>query len=143
MLINMARVVVVDDEPALAFLFAQYLQCSFFQVDWFTSPPQALDYLAHQNADLLLSDLIMPDINGLDFIGLAKALQPGLKVVMVSGLNPWSWSQGANPNLQSLDCFLLKPVPRSELERRCRQVLDACPDSGTRLRPAAFPALQV
>ena len=118
-----ARVVVVDDEPALAYLFAQYLQSSFFQVEWFSSPTQVLDFLGRQPADLLVSDLIMPGINGLELIGLAKDLQPALKVVMVSGLDPWSWCKGENPNLQRLDSFLGKPVPLSELERCCRQVL--------------------
>lgn len=117
-----ARVVVVDDEPAVACLFSQYLS-GRFRVDWFTSSPQALDHLRQKRADLLVTDLIMPQLNGLDLTGLAKDRQPGLKVVMVSGLNPWSWSQGHHPNLPLLDAYLAKPVPLDELQRCCGRVL--------------------
>ncbi|MFH1033667.1 MAG: response regulator [Pseudomonadota bacterium] len=117
-----ARVVVVDDEPTLAYLFAQYLQRTF-QVDWFSSSPQALSFLRLYPADLLVADLIMPELNGLELTGLAKVLQPSLRVVMISGLNPWSWSRGESPHLRLLDSFLIKPVPLRELEQRCQQVL--------------------
>jgi two-component system response regulator YesN len=117
-----AKVVVVDDEPTLACLFAQYLQRSF-RVDWFSSSPRALSFLRRHPADLLVSDLIMPEINGLELTGLVKGLQPSLRVVMLSGLNPWSWCRGESPHLRLLDSFLIKPVPLRELEQRCQQVL--------------------
>ncbi|MBI5524485.1 MAG: response regulator [Desulfarculus sp.] len=121
-LLKQARVVVVDDEPAVAGLFSQYL-AGRFRVDWFTSSPQALDHLRRNRADLLVTDLIMPQLNGLELTGLAKDQHPALKVVMVSGLNPWSWCQGRHPNLALLDAYLAKPVALDDLERCCGQVL--------------------
>jgi two-component system cell cycle response regulator CpdR len=117
-----ARVVVVDDEANLAYMFAQYLGQSY-QVKWFTSSTAALAHLRRQPCDLLLTDLIMPQVDGLQLTGLAKIHQPSLKVVMVSGLNPWIWSQGENPNLALLDAYLAKPVPLSDLDRCCGRML--------------------
>lgn len=121
-LLKQARVVVVDDEPAVAGLFSQYL-AGRFRVAWFTSSPMALDHLRQHPTDLLVTDLIMPQLNGLDLTGLAKERHPALRVVMVSGLNPWSWCQGQHPNLALLDAYLAKPVSLHELERCCGQVL--------------------
>lgn len=130
-LLKQARVVIVDDEPAVACLFSQYL-AGKFRVDWFTSSSQALDHLRQNRADLLVTDLIMPQLNGLELTGLAKDQHPALKVVMVSGLNPWAWCQGRHPNLALLDAFLAKPVSLDDLERCCGRVLQgskALPDN--------------
>ncbi|MCA1988787.1 MAG: response regulator [Desulfarculus sp.] len=118
---NMARVVLVDDEAVLADLFAKYLS-RYFQVRDFCSPHEAKAFLERNPADLLISDLIMPGINGLELARLARQLQPGLKVVLISGTCPWTWQQSPPPG--QFDAFLNKPLRLADLHGCCKRVLD-------------------
>jgi two-component system cell cycle response regulator CpdR len=135
-----ARVVVVDDESNLAYMFAQYLGQSF-KVEWFTSSLAALDHLRRQPSDLLVTDLVMPKLDGLQLTGLAKIQQPELRVIMVSGLNPWTWSQGESPNLALLDAYLAKPLPLGDLERCCGLMLQGRARRASKLEPWLYAAL--
>ncbi|MCA1905839.1 MAG: response regulator [Desulfarculus sp.] len=114
------RVVLVDDEAVLADLFSSYLS-RFFQVRDFSSPHEAKAFLERNTADLLISDLIMPGINGLELAAFARRMQPGLKVVLISGTCPWSWRQNQPPG--QIDAFLNKPLRLADLHGCCKRVL--------------------
>lgn len=117
---NQARVVLVDDEAVLAGLFSKYLS-RFYQVRDFSSPYEAKAFLERNPADLLISDLVMPGINGLELARLARQLQPSLKVVLISGTCPWTWQQ--NPPPGQFDAFLNKPLRLADLHGCCQKVL--------------------
>ncbi len=117
---NLARVVLVDDEAVLADLFARYLS-RFYQVRGFSSPQLAKAYLERNPADLLISDLIMPGIDGLELARLARQRQPGLKVVLISGAGPWTWRDKPPPG--QFDAFLNKPLRLADLHGCCERVL--------------------
>jgi DNA-binding NtrC family response regulator len=113
---------VVDDEPNLVDIFSQCLGAQF-TVSGFTSPDKALAELREQPADLLVSDLLMPGLNGLQLTAAAKELCPDLKVVLVSGVNPRSWHSIEPRDLDRVDIFLLKPMSLATLLRCCAQLL--------------------
>ena len=117
---NQARVVLVDDEAALAGLFSRYLS-RFYQVRDFSSSLEAKAFLERNPVDLLISDLIMPGLDGLELARLARQLQPGLKVVMISGTCPWSWQKNSPPG--QFDAFLSKPLRLADLRGCCQKVL--------------------
>jgi DNA-binding NtrC family response regulator len=113
---------VVDDEPNLVDIFSQCLGAQF-TVSGFTSPDQALAELRERPADLLVSDLLMPGLNGLELTAAAKELYPDLKVVLVSGVNPRSWRSIEPRDLERVDIFLRKPMSLATLVRCCTQLL--------------------
>ena len=117
-----ARVVVVDDEANLAVLFAQYLARSF-QVRCFCSPLEALRFLRHDRADLLLSDLMMPGMNGLDLVAQAKECLPNLRTIILSGVDPRCWATAPRELLPLVDAYLCKPISLRELRWQCLRVL--------------------
>jgi signal transduction histidine kinase/ActR/RegA family two-component response regulator len=84
--IGSARVLVVDDEEELAHMLADILRLVGGHVpEVMTDARAALDRLASDPPDLLFTDLGMPVISGWDLAARARALHPGLPVVLVTG----------------------------------------------------------
>lgn len=121
-----AKVLIVDDESTLAYLFAEYLGRSF-QARWFTAPAQALEYLGGHEADILVSDLVMPDMDGFEFVAKAKQLCSSLRLVLVTGTDPWAWPPSGEKSFDLVDAYLAKPVPLRTLESCCHRLLRGKP----------------
>jgi signal transduction histidine kinase/ActR/RegA family two-component response regulator len=84
--IGSARILVVDDEEELANMLADILRLVGGHVpEVMTDARAALDRLATDPPDLLFTDLGMPVLSGWDLAAQARALHPGLPVVLVTG----------------------------------------------------------
>ena len=81
-----AHILVVDDDPDVRWIIAQDLQEIGYVVTEADSGRAALDIL-EQNApcDLMVTDLVMPGLSGLDTLRLARRTRPDLKVLFASG----------------------------------------------------------
>jgi DNA-binding NtrC family response regulator len=75
----------VDDEPVIAHTVASILRLNGFQVKSFTDPLQALASALAEPPHLLLSDVVMPNLSGLDLAVQVQALCPECKVLLFSG----------------------------------------------------------
>ncbi len=81
----MGRVLVIDNEPDLVTVLCDVLNEKDYQASGFTSGLAALKVLREQDFDLLLTDLMMPDMNGIDILREALALDPDLVGIMIAG----------------------------------------------------------
>jgi DNA-binding NtrC family response regulator len=79
------KVFVVDDEPIIASTLATILRMSGFTATYFTNPNDALASALSEPPDLLLSDVIMPGMSGIDLALQIKSLCPSCKVMLFSG----------------------------------------------------------
>ena len=83
-------ILVVDDEPDVEALFRQQfrrdLRAARFAMDFARSAMQALDLVAEAEASLILilSDVNMPGMNGLDFLPKARQARPDVPVIMIT-----------------------------------------------------------
>ena len=77
----------VDDEATALFLRKAVLQKFGFRVLTAASATDALSVLASQPVDLVLSDLLMPEMVGTELARIVKERHPGIPVVVVSGVN--------------------------------------------------------
>lgn len=88
-----ARILVVEDEPKLAQLLADYLHAAGFEVECLDNGLTALDRLRAAPPDLMLLDLMLP---GLDGLSLCRALRSfsSLPVIMLTARvssSSWPW----------------------------------------------------
>jgi len=113
----MARVLVVEDNPDLGDLLLTFITAAGHQVTLRGSSLDALDTLHEQSFDLVITDMFMPDRDGLEILRAAKRLSPDTPVLAMSG------GSRLFPTFDPLSCarqlgafaILPKPFRRSEL----------------------------
>jgi len=118
-------VLVVDDEAAIRELVVRYLTRSGYVVVAAAEATEALERLSSpgQRVDLLLTDLTMPGMSGRALIERARALDPALRVICMSGYaeRETADGDGAMPAAH----YIEKPFSLGTLGRLVRETLDA------------------
>lgn len=79
------HVFVVDDEPVIASTLTAILKMHGFSATCFTSPLDVLNAAAAKAPDLLISDVDMPGLSGIDLAIQMKAQHPACKILLFSG----------------------------------------------------------
>jgi CheY-like chemotaxis protein len=80
-----SRIFVVDDEPVIASSLAAILRTNGFSARFFTSPLEALAAARSESPDLVISDVAMPGISGIELAIQMKAQCPNCKILLFSG----------------------------------------------------------
>ncbi len=79
-------VMIVDDEPIVTRSLGSFLELETdYCIETFHSPGEALDYLKSRSADVVISDFLMPDMNGLEFLGRVKKIYPESPRILLTG----------------------------------------------------------
>jgi CheY-like chemotaxis protein len=78
-------VYVVDDEKVIAHTLAAILNASGFRAVAFASPIEALQSAETDQPSLLISDVVMPGMNGIELAIRFKSIHPSCKVLLFSG----------------------------------------------------------
>ena len=78
-------VYVVDDEPVISSTLTAILNVSGFQATGFTSAKDALQAAESEGPSLLISDVVMPGMNGVDLAIHLKSICPDCKILLFSG----------------------------------------------------------
>jgi DNA-binding NtrC family response regulator len=95
-----------------------------YQVTACDRPEEALGYFAKSNrrTDLLVTDVIMPGMNGCDLAEAAQKLQPGLRVLFTSGYTSHAILEKhiLEPGMP----FLQKPFSTQSLAKKVREALE-------------------
>jgi DNA-binding NtrC family response regulator len=80
-----SRVFVVDDEPVIASSLAAILKMNGFSASFFTPPLQALAAARIESPDLVISDVAMPEISGVDLAIQMRGQYPSCRILLFSG----------------------------------------------------------
>ncbi|MCK4741341.1 MAG: response regulator, partial [Anaerolineales bacterium] len=105
----MSRVLVVDDEEAYTSLMAGHLERKGFEVEKASDGKQALARLQESSFDVLVTDLMMPKMSGLDLLRQAKILDPLLEVIVITASGHVGNAISAMREDGAYD-YLLKPL---------------------------------
>lgn len=152
---EMLKVLIVEDEPPVARFIRRLVEevpgfrvCAICE-----SGEAALDFIVAESLDILISDIRMAGMDGLDLIRSANALRPGIKSIIISGYKDFLYAKKA----VQLDVvnYITKPIDRAELRQSLlsirnilesrhyediRRLLDFAIQSGSDRRIAeAFP----
>ena len=120
-------VLVVDDEPDVEVLFRQQfrrdLRTDRFTMEFAQSGPMALQRIADagdRSLILILSDINMPGMSGLELLPKAKALRPDVPVIMITAYGDAETKRTALEN--GAEALLTKPIDfamlRNEIDLR-------------------------
>ena len=110
-------VLLVDDDVDAREITAHMLGSRGFDVLVAQSGHEAMRVLAKIRPDVLLADIVMPDLNGIELAKRAKLLQPDLKVAFMTGY----YSRAAEA--ARLGKLLFKPVRGAEIETELRNLI--------------------
>ena len=114
-------ILVVDDEPALKALAAEILSKQGFKIYQASSASVALEILEKEDISLVLSDVIMPEMDGYELSSIIMAKYPEVKIIFASG---FTTQKPIKPEHQSLiDNLLHKPYSSSELTEAVSNIL--------------------
>ena len=115
------KILVVDDEPVLLRLTSEILRQDGYGVFIAQGGKQALEILAKENIDLLISDVLMPEMDGYELAGRVQEKYPSIKIQMLSG-----FSDDLHHKLTDKMIYqnlLEKPVNAQKLLKRVRELL--------------------
>jgi DNA-binding NtrC family response regulator len=106
------RVLLVDDEVEFVSTLSERLNLRSFDAQTATSGEEALMKIDQSPPDLVLLDMLMPGMNGIEVLKRIKRDHPGVKVILLTGRGSWDGIQGIREG--AYDC-LMKPIQIEEL----------------------------
>lgn len=82
---DLARILVVDDEKVICAGCEKILREAGYQVKTTLSAKKALDILKEEPFDIVITDLKMPELNGMDLLNIIKKEHPDITVIVITG----------------------------------------------------------
>ncbi len=108
-----SKVLVVDDDPNICKIIAKELSTAGYEVDDASDGQEALERATGTDYSLVISDVMMPRMNGLEFFEALKKEKPDIPVILISGHTDFGFAV-KGLNLGAL-AFLIKPFDNTEL----------------------------
>lgn len=114
----MYRLVIVDDEPLIREGLVKHInwsKCGFEVVADFDDGSGALDYMRNNLVDVVLTDIIMCDVDGMELCRRMWMEYPHVRVVLLSGHRQFEYAKEAMK--YNVFDYLLKPIKQEEIEQ--------------------------
>ena len=120
----MAHLLVLDDDDSVLRSLRRILERDGHEVTGVRDAREALDRLRDETPDLVISDVFMPEMDGIEFLLEVRELQPDLPILVISGggFAPADFVLEDASQLGA-DAILSKPFEQSELLERVRLLL--------------------
>jgi CheY-like chemotaxis protein/class 3 adenylate cyclase len=123
-----ANIMIVDDEPDTVFTYKSLLSAEGYNVQAFTDPQEALKHFVQlpdpsSYYHLVLLDIRMPRLNGLQLFYRIKAISPNTKIMFISALDIAEELTSILPDIK-YDDIIKKPLKREYFVSKINSVLD-------------------
>jgi DNA-binding NtrC family response regulator len=116
------RLLIIEDEDTLCQSLKRVFVKEGYEVDVAESAETAFKILAAKSYDLIITDIILPGISGIELLTKYRKQNPAQKVIIITAFASLetaveSIKAGAND-------FIIKPLIHDEIKRAARKVLD-------------------
>jgi CheY-like chemotaxis protein len=118
-----ATILVVDDEAGIQKLMRKVLSAAGYDVMAAMDGREALELLKGSKVDLVVTDLVMPEMEGLEMIQSIRKERPEVKIIAMSGMFGGQFLRSAR--LLGAHATLVKPFQPRDLLEAVRRVLTA------------------
>lgn len=119
------KIIIVEDQPAVADLFEEMLGMDGYQVIKIHSSTGALSVIRAENPDVVLLDIMMPDVSGLEVLRFMQR-EPGLQQIPVVIVSAKTLPEDIRTGLEAgATVYLTKPVDVNKLRETVAQVIRA------------------
>jgi DNA-binding NtrC family response regulator len=117
----MLRILIVDDAPIFLLLLSKLLTGEGYEVATAKNGEEALQVLQTASFDLLLSDMNMEPVNGIELLRAVRVAYPNMKVIMVTAYETLYTSSEAEKN--GAFAYITKPFKNAVLFETVRRAL--------------------
>ena len=111
-------ILIVDDEEALSQMLNDLLSAEGYKILEANNAAQALGILKSTHVDLMISDIVMPGMDGFELVEKVKELYPQVKIQLVSG-----YSDQIQDDVVLHKKILYKPYSQFDMIERVRDIL--------------------
>ncbi|MEP7213259.1 MAG: sigma-54 dependent transcriptional regulator [Acidobacteriota bacterium] len=129
------RALVIDDDKVTLELFTFELKSEGFEVTTAESGKAGLEYVRDNDFEVILTDLNLPDINGIEMVRLSKALAPQTEIIVVTGLD--STEKAVEAIRVGARDYIVKPVDFEKLLVVIKNAVESKKKSEINARQAA------
>ena len=132
----MARILIIDDEPQIRSMLTLMLERDGYEVVEAPDGVEGIKVYRQNPADLIITDLIMPNKDGIGMIIDLKKEFPDIKIIAMSGggLNkPDGYLKGAKK--LGAACTLTKPIDREKMLRAVKNIIKGTPSELEETQP--------
>jgi putative nucleotidyltransferase with HDIG domain len=119
--LNPKNVLVVDDETAVRKAIAQAVRSLGYRCRTAANGPEALDLIRRNGLDIIISDVRMPGLDGLELMAKAREIKPGIPFIIVTGYAE-EYPYGKIVRAGA-DDFIEKPFTRAEIRYKLDRVV--------------------
>ena len=122
----MKKILIIDDESYILLMLKKMLERAGYEVDLASNGREGMDLFNKETADLVITDIIMPDKEGLELIIEMKRQRPNLKIIAMSGggrISPDSYLECATHF--GAEKVFQKPFRQKELVSAVRELIPA------------------
>lgn len=116
------RLLVVDDEPIVGKRLQQVFSKIGFAIETYTEPAAAMAAMAARPFDIVVTDLKMEGMDGLEVLRRVKAMNPAVRVIIITGYASPDTAELAQQ--QGVFEFLAKPFRLDELKQVIFRAMD-------------------
>lgn len=81
----MGNLLIIEDDLSVQQMFKQFLESNGFTVFCASEGLEGMNLLKQQKVDLIITDIMMPEMDGLEVIQAVQETQPGLPIIAISG----------------------------------------------------------
>lgn len=118
----MASILIIDDDPQIRSLFREILEQAGYDVFLASNGHDGLQLFRQTPTDLVITDVFMPEIDGLELITTLHHEAPTVPIIAFTGKSEGQEYMKVAMYLGA-QCTMAKPVPATELIRAVRQHL--------------------
>ncbi|MFW7377229.1 MAG: response regulator [Oligoflexus sp.] len=117
------KLVIVDDQEDIGIILEHFIHDSYpdqIHVETFISSDKALEYITGNDVTIVISDLELPGLHGLDLIQKINQMNRGIQTIVITGHQ--SYSNALECFMSGVQGYITKPLTQNQL----KSAIDQC-----------------